>query len=206
MYNTKNLVFLAALAGAVPSTAQQFPDPSCDQYASNLMVAAPTTPPLLSSYFDSQATPAPNPGELLRDAPAYVEQLCGAAAAAPQSVLVEFQSWGSSLLDYVSISIASYDEVVTKCIATGTEAASITSYIHEIAESPGRLCQPTSTPTTAGNGTASATPYPTATGNSTNPGTTGPNTSIPVAAAARHAGVLAGAAAMGGVVGAAVLL
>ncbi|KAH8160645.1 hypothetical protein CIB48_g7603 [Xylaria polymorpha] len=205
MYNTKTLAFLATLAGASASMASQFPDPACSQLAADIIGAAPTVPPELSSYFSAQETDAPTPGDLLRDAPAYVEQLCDLAGSLPQSLLVEFQGWGSSLLNYASVEISAYDDVVTRCIATGTAAASITSYIHEIAESPRKLCQPTSTPT-GGSGTASVTPYPTATGNSTNPGAVGPNTSIPIAAAARPTRVLAGAAAMGGVVGAAALL
>ncbi|KAI0483808.1 hypothetical protein F4859DRAFT_512446 [Xylaria cf. heliscus] len=204
MYNCNTLVFLVAFAGASVSMAQEFPDPACGQLAEELIGAAPTAPAGLSSYFSAQQTEAPTPGDLLRDPPAYVEQLCGLAISAPQSVLVEFQGWGSSLLNYVSTEISLYDEVVTKCITTGTAAASITSYIHEIAESPGQLCQPTGT-LTGGSGTASVTPSPTVIGNGTNPGTVGPNTSIPVAAATRPTGVLAGAAAMGAV-GAAALL
>ncbi|KAI1360020.1 hypothetical protein F5Y08DRAFT_318132 [Xylaria arbuscula] len=205
MYNMKNLILFAGLVSAVASATQQFPDPTCGDLASNLIGAAPTTPPLLSSYFDSQATQALDPGDLLRDAPGYVKQLCGVAASAPQSVLAEFQGWGSSLLDYVSVSIASYDEVVTKCIATDTEAASITSYIHEIAASPGRLCQPTSSEA-VGNATASVSAYPTATGNSTTTSITGHNTSIPIAAAPRLTAVLASAAAVGIAIGAAIAL
>ncbi|KAI0856338.1 hypothetical protein F4860DRAFT_529295 [Xylaria cubensis] len=205
MHYTKIHVLLAALVGTSISKAQQFPDPACGMLAENLIEAAPTIPPALSSYIASQETNSPSPGDLLRDPPAYVEQLCGLAGSLPQSLLVEFQGWGSSLLNYASVEISAYDNVVTKCITTGTAAASITSYIHEIAESPGKLCQPTSTPT-GGSGAVSVTPYPTVTGNGTNPGTVGPNTSIPIAAAVRPTGVLAGAVAMGGAVGVAALL
>ncbi|KAI0435937.1 hypothetical protein F4803DRAFT_573315 [Xylaria telfairii] len=205
MYNTKTIAFLAALAAASTSMAAQFPDPACSQLASDLIGAAPTVPAGLSSYFDAQETEAPTPGDLLRNAPVYAEQLCKLAGSLPQSLLAEFQGWGSSLLNYASVEISSYDDVVTRCIATGTAAASITNYIHEIAESPGNLCQPTATPT-GSSVTASLTPYPTVTGSNTSSGTVGPNTSIPIAAAARPAKALAGAAAIGGVVGAAALL
>ncbi|KAI0555700.1 hypothetical protein F4679DRAFT_590754 [Xylaria curta] len=205
MHCPKTHVLLATLAGASASMAQQFPDPACGMLAKDLIEAAPTPPLALSSYINSQETNSPTPGDLLRNPPAYVEQLCGLAGSLPQSLLVEFQGWGSSLLNYASVSISAYDNVVTKCITTGTAAASITSYIHEIAESPGKLCQPTSTPT-GGSGTVSFTPYPTATGNGTNPGSVGLSTSIPIAAAARPTGLMAGAAAMAGAIGVAALL
>ncbi|KAJ2994316.1 hypothetical protein NUW58_g1585 [Xylaria curta] len=102
----------------------------------------------------------------------------------------------STFFGFAGERIVTYDEVVTKCVTTGTAASSITSFLHSIVSNPDGLCQPTATPT-GSNGTASVTitPYPTSTptGNSTNPGTT----SIPVAAAARPAGVLTGAIAMG---------
>ncbi|KAI0192695.1 hypothetical protein EV127DRAFT_426133 [Xylaria flabelliformis] len=136
MHYTKIHVLLAALLGTSVSKAQQFPDPACGMLAEDLIEAAPTIPPALSSYINSQETNSPSPGDLLRDPSAYVEQLCGLAGSLPQSLLVEFQGWGSSLLNYASVEISAYDNVVTKCITTGTAAASITSYIHEIAESP----------------------------------------------------------------------
>ncbi|KAI1747230.1 hypothetical protein F4782DRAFT_521762 [Xylaria castorea] len=205
MYTTKTLGFLAAL-GAGTSVAQQFtPNPTCAQFAADLIAPAPTAPTEIQSFLDTHETAAPAPGDILRDPKAYVEELCGLAADLPESLLPEFSSWGASLLSFSGDRIVTYDEVVTMCITTGTAASSITSYLHSIVSNPDDLCKPAATPT-GGNGTASATitPYPTATptGNSTSPGTT----SIPVGAADRPAGVLIGAAAMGGIIGAAILL
>ncbi|KAK5634308.1 hypothetical protein RRF57_010022 [Xylaria bambusicola] len=205
MYTTKSLGFLVAL-GAGTSVAQQFtPNPTCAQFAADLIGPAPTAPDVIQSFLDTHETTTPAPGGILRDPEAYVSELCGLAVDLPKSALPDFSGWGASLLSFAGERIATYDEVVTKCITTGTAASSITSYLHYIVSNPNDLCKPTATPT-GGNGTASVTitPYPTATltGNSTNPGTM----SIPVGAAARPAGVLVGAAAMGGVIGAAVLL
>ncbi|KAI0183720.1 hypothetical protein EV127DRAFT_446235 [Xylaria flabelliformis] len=206
MYTTKTLGFLATL-GAGMSVAQQFtPAPTCDQFAAELIAPAPTAPPEIQSFLDSHQTAAPAPGAILSDPKAYVSSLCALAVDLPQSVLPEFSEWGASLLSFSGDRIVTYDEVVTECITTGTAASSIISYLHSIVSHPDDLCKDDTATPTGGNGTASVTitPYPTATptGNSTNPGTT----SIPVAAAARPAGVPIGAAAMGGVIGAAMLL
>ncbi|KAI0450166.1 hypothetical protein F5B21DRAFT_491777 [Xylaria acuta] len=205
MYTIKTLGLLAVL-GAGTSVAQQFsPNPTCAQLAGDLIGPAPTAPDVIQSFLDTHETAAPAPGAILRDPEAYVSELCGLAVDLPGSVLPEFSGWGASLLSFAGERIATYDEVVTKCITTGTAASSITSFLHSIVSNPDDLCKPTATPT-GGNGTASVTitPYPTATptGNSTSPGTT----SIPVGAAARPTRVLMGAAAMGGVIGAAILL
>ncbi|KAI0453476.1 hypothetical protein F5B21DRAFT_479432 [Xylaria acuta] len=207
MYNPKVLLALAALADA--SLAQTFTAPGCSSSITELLLAAPTLPADLASAFGTQATGDLSIDGLLSHPDVYVEQICEAAGSLPSSLLPEFASWGSSLLYFASVEISSYDAVVTKCITAGTEAASVTSYIHSIVSSPERLCQLTSTSTpSGGKGTASITPYPTATpaGNSTSPGTGVPTTSVPTAAAARPTGAFIGAAALGGLLGAVALL
>ncbi|KAH8160045.1 hypothetical protein CIB48_g8199 [Xylaria polymorpha] len=208
MHYTNVLVSLAALAGV--SIAQEFPDPGCASSRSELRDASPTPPPSLSPYLSTEAAVnnsqgAPDASILLSNPDIYVEQVCNLVSSLPSSVLGDFQSYGSSLLEFASIKISSYDAIVTKCITTGAAAASITSYLHSIASSPEALCQPTSTPN-GGNGTASITPYPTSTGNTTTSGTGVPSTSIPVAVAARHTGFLVRAAAVGGLFGGIALL
>ncbi|KAI0520752.1 hypothetical protein F5B22DRAFT_598239 [Xylaria bambusicola] len=206
MHNTKTLGFLAAALGAGSSVAQTFtPAPACASLAAAL--AGPAAPDEIQSFLDAHETAAPAAGGILRDPEAYVSELCGIAVDLPETLLPEFSGWGADLLSFAGERIVTYDEVVTMCITTGTAAASITSYLHSIVSHPDDLCKPTSTAIpTWGNSTASGTitPYPTATptGNTTIPGTT----SIPVAAAARPTGVLMGAIAMGGIIGAAILL
>ncbi|KAI0468140.1 hypothetical protein F4859DRAFT_491710 [Xylaria cf. heliscus] len=210
MYNTKALLALAILADV--SVAQTFPDPGCSSSVNELLLAAPTIPAAVASAFgaaQAQATDIPSPDSLLSDPNAYVGQICEVVPLLPSPVLSEFATWGASLLHFASVEISSYDAIVTKCITTGTAAASITSYIHSIASSPEGLCQPTSTSApSGGNGTASITPYPTATpsGNSTSPSTAVPTTLVPTAAAARPTGALISVAAVGGLLGAIALL
>ncbi|GAP85021.1 hypothetical protein SAMD00023353_3900600 [Rosellinia necatrix] len=204
MFNTKVLSLLA-LAGA--SLAQEeFPAPECASLASELVAAAPTIPAALLPYLDSDDPEAPPADGLLTMPDVYVQAICDLVPGLPSSVLSDFQTWGPSLLHFASVEISSYDAIITKCVTTGTAAASITSYIHSIASNPERLCQPTSTPS-GSNNTASITPYPTASGNGTVP-TAAPSvtSSIPTAAAARPTNIIAGAAVMGGLLGVVALL
>ncbi|KAI0856230.1 hypothetical protein F4860DRAFT_493751 [Xylaria cubensis] len=208
MHYTKVIASLAALVSA--STAQKFPDPGCSSSRIELRDAAPTPPPSLAPFLSTEAGQnqsqgAPNAEILLTNPDIYVEQVCNLVASLPSSVLGDFQSWGASLLNFASVEISSYDAIVTKCVTTGAAAASITSYIHSIANSPEALCQPTST-SGGGNGTASITPYPTPTGNGTTPGTGISSTPIPTAGAAGRTGDLAYAAIMGGLLGGMALL
>ncbi|KAH8168131.1 hypothetical protein CIB48_g110 [Xylaria polymorpha] len=192
MFNTKVLLAVAALADA--SLAQTFPDPGCSSSIQELLLAAPTFPNSLSSAFSAQITGSGSPEGLLSNPDVYVGDVCKALAAVPSSLLPEFASWGSSLLHFASVEISSYDGIVTKCIATGAAAASITSYIHSIASSPEGLCQPTST---------SAPRRRKRTIPSTGVSTT---TTVPTAAAARPTGAFIGGAAVAGLLGAIALL
>ncbi|KAI0431725.1 hypothetical protein F5Y09DRAFT_304125 [Xylaria sp. FL1042] len=201
MYNAKVLLSVAAFTGAsMAQTSTPFPAPDCASSITALVAAAPTIPPDVLTAFDALA---PNGDvsslNLLASPSAYVDQICSIANALPASALPEFGKWGSSLLEFAATEISSYDGIVTKCVATGAEGAAITSYIHSIASHPGELCQITRSPS---NGTATITSYPNPTGN----GTSTPTSSIPVAGAARPTGVLAGAAALGGLIGAVALL
>ncbi|KAI0444731.1 hypothetical protein F4803DRAFT_510326 [Xylaria telfairii] len=205
MYTAKALLALAFVAET--SLAQTYLRPSeCSSSINDLNVAAPTLPSALSSAYGSYYSSEPNADILLSDPHAYVEEVCGVVDKLPPEVLGEFADWGAALLNFASGTISAYDAIITKCITTGAAAASITSYLHSIVNSPEALCQPTSTPN-AGNGTASITPYPTPTGNNgTTPSTGVPSTSVPTAAATRPTGVLAGAAAIGGLIGVVALL
>ncbi|KAH8156536.1 hypothetical protein CIB48_g11707 [Xylaria polymorpha] len=206
----KVLLPVAALAGA--SLAQSYPDPSaCSASRSSFIANAPTFPPELTPYLEAplfsggQTAPgatATLPPDTLADPSAYVEVLCSVAAELPSSLLPAFQTWGSGLLSYGSVHISQYDDFVTQCVTTGSAAATITSYLNSILTATGGLCQPTSAPGGESNGTAS-TPAATVTGaNSTSTSAT----LVPTAAAARPTGVLVGAAAMGGLIGAVALL
>ncbi|RWA04913.1 hypothetical protein EKO27_g10188 [Xylaria grammica] len=191
MYATKVLLSVAAFASA--SLAQSYPHPECTSSISSFVSEAPSLPVALSPYLSSPLGGSTKtsgtvtttlPPDTLADPEGYVELLCSAAAEVPSSLLPEFASWGSGLLSYGS--------------------AHLTDYLNNLLTGTAGFCQPTATPGGASNGTISATPAPTATG-STN-STTGAPTSVVTGAAARPTGVLVGAAAMGGLIGAAALL
>ncbi|KAF2967622.1 hypothetical protein GQX73_g5941 [Xylaria multiplex] len=159
MYTTKVFLTVAALTGAsLAQTSTVFPNPDCPTYVSELVAAAPTTPPELVTVFEEVTGSSPNPEDLFLHPDAFVDNICSAVGQLPQSVLPIFANWGSVLLEFASTEIASYDHVVTECVATGTEAASITSYIHSIASNPADLCQELSTAPAE----ATASPTPTA--------------------------------------------
>ncbi|KAI1418841.1 hypothetical protein F5Y12DRAFT_721563 [Xylaria sp. FL1777] len=210
MHSTKVFFPIAALAGA--SLAQTFASQGCSATFSSLRDGGPTLPAALSPYLAGamspvqtiSGTPTTLSGDTLEDPEAYVELLCGVATELPSSVLPDFYTWGADLLSYGSVHISEYDAFVTQCVTTGAAAATITSYLNSILTGTGGLCQPTATPGGAPNGTVSTTPAPTATG--TNSTSSVSTTSVVIAAAARPTGVLVGAVAMGGLLGAAILL
>ncbi|KAK5634582.1 hypothetical protein RRF57_010295 [Xylaria bambusicola] len=202
MYNTKILFSVAAFVSAsMAQISTPFPDPACASSITALLASAPTIPPAVASAIQA-ASPEPNVNPL-QDPAAYVSLLCSVAGELPAPALSEFKTFGSELLGFAATEIESYDGIVTKCVTTGAPASSITSYIHSIASHPGELCKIEASPT---NGTASAPPYPTATGNGTTTSTGLPTSAISMAGAAIPTGVLAGAVAVGGLLGAVALL
>ncbi|KAI0521758.1 hypothetical protein F5B22DRAFT_500854 [Xylaria bambusicola] len=205
MYNTKVLLSVAVFAGvSIAQTSTPFPDPACASSVTALVAAAPTVPADVAAAIEAEYSGGADPNlNLLQDPAAYVSLLCGVAAELPPPALSNFKTFGSSLLAFAATELASYDGIVTKCVTTGAAAASITSYIHSIASFPGQLCNVVASPT---NGTSSAPPYPTATGNGTTTSTGLPTSSISMAGAAMPTGVLAGAAAVGGLLGAVAML
>lgn len=208
MYNVK-VFFLSVATFAAASIAQTstlFPDPACSSSRSAIIAAAPTIPPNVNSALLDISPNGADPagGDLLLNPASYVSSLCSVAGKLPSPVLSNFGAYGSALLEFVATEIDSYDGVITKCIATGEQGASITSYIHSIASYPGELCKAQSTPS---NGTASITPYPTPTSNGTATTSAGlPTSSISLAGATMPTGIFAGAAAVGGLLGAVALL
>ncbi|KAI1157556.1 hypothetical protein F5B18DRAFT_164389 [Nemania serpens] len=208
MYNTKIFLSIAALAGA--SLAETFRSPACTATLNSLVANAPTYAPALAPWLQA---PLAGSGRVatvtvgaLSDPEFYLEQLCSVAAELPPSLLPDFQTWGSRILSYGRDHISVYDALITSCISTGEAGAAVTSYINSILTNTDGICQPTAAPSGGGGGRGpiSTTPAPTATGINSNPSDTA--TSVATAAAPRATGVLIGAAAMGGLVGVAVML
>ncbi|TGJ76607.1 hypothetical protein E0Z10_g10850 [Xylaria hypoxylon] len=215
MHSTK-ILLPVALAGASVAQfiTQSYPDPACTKTVNSFVSGAPTLPPALSPYLASAIAGAVQtdsaettklPPDTLADPEGYVELLCSVAAELPSSVLPEFESWGAGLLSYGSAHISDYDAFVTQCVTTGEAAATITSYLNALLTGTAGFCQPTATSGGASNGTISTTFAPTAT-HGTNSTTSISTTSAITGAAARPTAVLVGAAAMGGLIGAAALL
>lgn len=191
---------MAALAGT--SLAQASDAAYCSAYQSSLfgelIAGVPTTPAAILSY----ATQFPLPTTL--DFQAHATQLCDILGALPTSLLPEFKSFASELLEYGASYQSEFVGYVTAC-EPEDEVASMTSALASYFTATGNLC-PTPTPAPTSGGAANGT-YPTYS-NSPAPTAAPTTTTTPIAtaAAARPTGVLMGAAAMGGIVGAAALL
>ncbi|KAI1278522.1 hypothetical protein F5Y07DRAFT_360271 [Xylaria sp. FL0933] len=196
MYNTKALLFAAALAGT--SLSQNSDTPACSSAISvfsDIATDAPATPTDILSFIASNTQ---IPAFTIGDAESHQSQLCAVAAALPSSLLPEFQSLGSALMDFAHSHSSELIAYVTAC-APAEDVASSTSYIDHVLSATGNICTetPAATPGGASNGT-----YPTPTRTVTSSSTV----LIPTAAAARPTGALFRAAAAGGVVGAAAML
>ncbi|KAI8629678.1 hypothetical protein F5Y19DRAFT_431481 [Xylariaceae sp. FL1651] len=199
MYSTKFVVAVAALAGT--SLAQKSDAAFCSSLESSIFVnvfaEAPTTPAaILSAVANNTAIPT-LPTTL--DPMAHQSQLCAIAANLPSSLLPEFKTFASTLLQFGRDRSSELVEYITDC-EPEPSVASLTSYIDYVFTATGNICTETPAPGSgAPNGTS-----PTGTG-SFFPTATGPTTLIPTAAAARPTGALMGAAAVGGALGAAML-
>ncbi|KAI0470332.1 hypothetical protein F4859DRAFT_486424 [Xylaria cf. heliscus] len=212
MYSTKILLSIAALAGT--SLSQKSDSQFCSSYASSLFSLfgeAPTTPPAILSFLAQSTQPAsptttaspattPPPAET-PDFIGHAEFLCELLTELPPSLLPDFQSFAGELLSFGKVHSSEYVAYATDC-APADEAASSASYLSYIFTATGNLCQPTPTPSGASNGTYPTTPAPTAT--SSHAGTSA--TSVVTAAAGRPTGAFLGAAAIGGILGAAAML
>ncbi|KAJ8121803.1 hypothetical protein ONZ43_g1837 [Nemania bipapillata] len=152
MHSIKVILTLGSLAAGSLAQSESFSsDSSCPSSLSAIAAAAPTFPAFL-------VTQLPSPDGILKDPWAYASSLCAIASKLPASELSEFGEFGGSLLQFVATELSSYDALVTKCFATGAEAAAATSYIHSIASQTAPLCQQTSTPSggNSSNGTTMA--------------------------------------------------
>ncbi|KAI0100091.1 hypothetical protein GGR51DRAFT_575892 [Nemania sp. FL0031] len=215
MYSTKVLLAIAALAGT--SLSQKSDSEFCASYASSLFVLfgeAPTSPPAIVSFLaqsTSAAVPTTTASPVTTPAPAatpdfigHAEFLCELITELPSSLLPDFQTYAGGLLSFGKVHSSEYVAYVTDCVA-GDAAASMTSYLDYIFTATGNLCQPTSTSGAASNSAYPTSPAPTATGSyTTSLGSS--STLVVTAAAAKPTGALMGAAAMGGILGAAAML
>ncbi|KAI1200184.1 hypothetical protein F5X97DRAFT_341016 [Nemania serpens] len=201
MYNSKLLLSVIALTGTALS--QKSDAEFCTSLESSffsLIVAAPTTPAAILSFIATNTQIPALPTTF--DPMSHQTQLCAIASALPSSLLPEFQTLASGLLDFGREHSSDLVEYITDCLPEPT-AASVSSYIDYVFTATGNICQETPAP---GSGAPNGT-YPTATGTgSVYPTATSSSLLIPTAAATRPTGALMGAAAIGGIIGAAALL
>ncbi|KAI0451130.1 hypothetical protein F5B21DRAFT_488267 [Xylaria acuta] len=204
MYSTKFILSIAALAGT--SLAQKSDAAFCSSLQSSFLFGlfgeAPTTPAAILSFIATNTQIPPLPTSI--DPMSHQSQLCALATALPSSLLPEFQTLASDLLDFGRAHSSEFIEYITDC---SLEPSSLVSYIDHVFTATGNICTETATATATaipGSGAPNGT-YPTGTG-SVYPTVTGSSTLIPTAAAARPTGALMGAAAVGGVLGAAAML
>ncbi|KAI1306364.1 hypothetical protein F5Y03DRAFT_384196 [Xylaria venustula] len=203
---TQALLVAAALAGT--SVAQKSDIDFCTSYINSLvgtvLIGAPTTPAAILSFI-AQSTATNSPATITGspttsavalpttlDFEGHASQLCSIAGVLPSSLLPEFETFASELLQAGKSYSDELKTYVTDC-APENKVASITSDLDFYFTATGNICQETPTPTGASNGT-----YPTS--NTTTTATT----AILTAAAARPTGAVLGAAL--GALGAAAML
>jgi hypothetical protein len=213
MHSTKVLLAIAALAGT--SLSQKSDTEFCDSFLTSfysvMATETPATPTAILDFIASNTqiptfATTQRPGATL-DGKGHQLQLCALATALPSSLLPAFHTLAGEFLSFGrrhSDDILGY---VTDC-APDDEVAESTKYFEYIFTGTGDLCHdaPIPTPGTAAHGTHSTpapTPAPTYTSALNSSALT---SSIPTAAAARPTGAWLGAAAVGGLLGAAALL
>ncbi|KAI1757843.1 hypothetical protein F4782DRAFT_480215 [Xylaria castorea] len=211
MHSTKVLLSIAALAGTSLSqkSDSEFCSSLIDTFFSEIMSEAPTTPAAILSFIAASTTVSPAPtgvpaGAGGLDPEAHQSQLCSLATALPSSLLPEFQTLASGLLAFGKNHSSEFIAYVTDC-APADEIASSTSYFNYIFTATGNICKETPTPAPGGASNGTYGTYPTATPTATSHFNTS-SSMIPTAAAARPTGAFLGAAAVGGVLGAAAML
>ncbi|KAI0452290.1 hypothetical protein F5B21DRAFT_516187 [Xylaria acuta] len=205
MYSTRVLLFVAAFAGA--SLSQKSDAEYCSSKMSSffswVVAEGPTTPAAVLSFLATQTNSKPPLSTFGPEA--HGEEICSIYSELPPSLLPELQTYITSVLSFGNANSEVLLGVATDCVPE-ENVASVTSYIHEMLTPTGNPCQATPAPGGAANGTYPTSPAPTATSSYAGTGNYTYTTSIVTAAAARPTGVLLGAAAIGGVLGAAAML
>ncbi|RYC55635.1 hypothetical protein CHU98_g10574 [Xylaria longipes] len=168
-----------------------------------VVAEGPTTPAAVLAFLAIQTNSRPPLSTFGPEA--HGEEICSIYSELPASLLPEFHTYITSVLSFGNAHSDVLLGVATACVPE-ERLASVTSYIHGMLTPTGNSCQATPAPGGAANGTYPTSPVPTATSSYASPGNSSYTTSIVKAAASRPTGLMLGAAAIGGVVGAAVML
>ncbi|GAP90870.1 hypothetical protein SAMD00023353_5500520 [Rosellinia necatrix] len=204
MYGTKALLFIAAFAGI--SQSQKSDAEFCSSQMSSFFTWAaqgPTTPAAVLAFLATKTSSQPPLATF--DPEGHQEEICSIYEALPATLLPEFETYIVSVLSFGNAHSTVLLNLATNCVPE-ERVASVTSYIHAMLTPTGNPCDATPAPCSAVNGTYPTSPAPTATSSFSTPGNYTHTTSIVTAAAARPTGAMLGAAAIGGVLGAAVML
>lgn len=212
MHNTKILFALAALTG--PSLSQKSDSEFCSafftSFLSVILNSDVQTPTAIVSFLAQQtptATTTTAPLTTL-DFASHAQELCELATELPPSLLPEFSTYAAGLLSFGLAYSSEHVAYVTDC-APETEVASRSSYLEYVFSATGDFCTQTPAPGGASNGTyPTPTPTPTLTATSYLPSSNVSTTPVVTAAAAAAwpSGACLGAAAVGGILGAAALI
>ncbi|KAI0412621.1 hypothetical protein F5X98DRAFT_354387 [Xylaria grammica] len=204
MHSTKILFALAALTGT--SLSQKSDSEFCSafftSFLSVILNSDVPTPTGIVSFLAQQTPTTTAPPLTVLDFASHAQELCELATELPSSLLPEFSTYAAGLLEFGKSYSSEHIAYVTDC-APESEVASRSSYLEYVFTATGNFCTETPAPGGASNGTY-PTPTPTATGYHT--GSNSSTTLVVTAAAVKPTGACLGAAAMGGILGAAALL
>ncbi|KAI1145123.1 hypothetical protein F4825DRAFT_457822 [Nemania diffusa] len=204
MQRTKIFAVLAALTGV--SLSQKSDSEFCSAFFTSFLSVilnsdVPTPTGIVS--FLAQITPTTTaPPITVLDFASHASELCELATELPPSLLPEFRTYASGLLAFGKSYSNEHIAYVTDC-APESEVASRSSYLEFVFTATGNFCTETPAPGSTSNGTY---PTPTPTATSYQPSSNSSTSLVVTAAAARPTGACLGAAAMGGILGAAALL
>ncbi|KAI0875170.1 hypothetical protein GGS24DRAFT_456716 [Hypoxylon argillaceum] len=205
MYSPKVLLFIAAFAGT--SLSQKSDAEYCSSKMSSffswVVAEGPTTPAAVLAFLATQTNSKPPLSTFGPEA--HGEEICSIYSELPDSLKPQLKTYITSVLSFGNANSEVLLDVATDCVPEN-QVASVTSYIHAMLTPSGDGCDPTPTPGSAANGTYPTSPAPTATASYTGQSNYTYPTSVVTAAAARPTGVWLGAAAIGGILGAAAML
>ncbi|KAI0531622.1 hypothetical protein GGR58DRAFT_518392 [Xylaria digitata] len=204
MHSTKTLFALAALTGV--SLSQKSDSKYCSafftSFLSVILNSDVPTPTGIASFVAQRTPITTAPPLTVLDFASHAQELCELATELPPSLLPEFSTYASGLLEFGKSYSSEHIAYVTDC-APESEVASRSSYLEYVLTATDNFCTETPAPGGASNGTY---PTPTPTATSYYPDSNSSTTLVVTGAAAKPTGACLGAAAMGGILGAAALL
>ncbi|KAI0108711.1 hypothetical protein GGR51DRAFT_548211 [Nemania sp. FL0031] len=200
MHSTKILFAFASLTGTALSqkSDSEFCSAFFTSFLSVILNSDVPTPTAIVDYLAQQSPTVTAAPLTTLDFASHAQELCELATELPSSLLPEFRDYASGLLAWGKSYSSEHIAYVTDC-APESEVASRSSYLEYVFTATGNFCTETAAPGSASNGT-----YPTATPTATASNTS--STLVVTAAAAKPTGACLGAAAVGGILGAAALL